>query len=113
MHETPPPTTNRSTTVKITSADGTAIAFEVQGSGPPLIMVYGELGPAKALAAELAKDFTVYRYDRRGRGQSGDATAYAVDREIEDIAALIHHAGGRASLLGLSSGGVLALEAAA
>src|SRR4029453_7658651 len=86
--------------------------------GPALIVVDGALcsrafGPSAKLAPLLAQHFTVYTYDRRGRGESGDAPAYAPAREVEDLAALITHAGGTASLLGLSSGGALALEAAA
>ena len=70
-------------------------------------------GPSAKLAQVLASDFTVYRYDRRGRGQSGDTRPYSAAREVEDIAAIIEHAGGSASLLGLSSGGALALHSAA
>jgi pimeloyl-ACP methyl ester carboxylesterase len=70
------------------------------------------VGPSGKLAEELSQRFTVYRYDRRARGQSGDATTYSVEREIDDIQALIEHAGAPASLLGLSSGAVLALDAA-
>jgi len=98
------------------SKDGTTIAFEKSGDGPPLILVDGALchresGPSRPLAAELAKDFTVYVYDRRGRGSSGDADLYEVDREIEDIEALITEAGGSAHVYGISSGAMLALEA--
>jgi pimeloyl-ACP methyl ester carboxylesterase len=104
--------------MKCISDDGTTIAFDRQGDGPPVILIdgaiaYKEIGPMRALAAELSQRFTVYRYDRRGRGESGDAPAYAVEREIEDVNALIEHAGSAVSLLGLSSGGVLALDAAA
>src|SRR5262249_54704918 len=70
-------------------------------------------GPSPKLAPLLARHFTVYAYDRRGRGPSGDTPPYAPAREIEDIAALVEAAGGSASLLGLSSGGALSLEAAA
>lgn len=102
----------------IISKDGTTIPYERSGSGPALILVDGALcsrgfGPTAKLAPLLAQDFTVYRYDRRGRGQSGDTQPYSPAREVEDIAALIALAGGTASLLGLSSGGALALEAAA
>jgi pimeloyl-ACP methyl ester carboxylesterase len=109
----------------VRSADGTPIAFtRTVGrvlSDPPrpaLIIVDGALcsrafGPSTALAERLARHFTVYTYDRRGRGASGNTLPYSPAREIEDIAALIAHAGGSASLLGLSSGGALALEAAA
>jgi pimeloyl-ACP methyl ester carboxylesterase len=103
---------------QVRSADGTAIAYDRSGSGPALILVDGALcsrafGPTPKLAPMLAPHFTVYAYDRRGRGQSGDTQPYSREREVEDIAALIKVAGGSASLLGLSSGGVLALEAAA
>jgi pimeloyl-ACP methyl ester carboxylesterase len=99
------------------SKDGTAIGFERRGDGPPLILVDGALchrglGPNRRLAEALSRDFTVIHYDRRGRGESGDAPAYAVAREVEDIAALIDAAGGSAHLYGISSGGALALEAA-
>jgi len=102
----------------VTSKDGTPIAYERQGSGPPLILVDGALchrtmGPMAGLARRLAPHFTVYTYDRRGRGESGNTLPWAIDREVEDIAALIDKAGGSASLAGISSGAVLALEAAA
>jgi pimeloyl-ACP methyl ester carboxylesterase len=101
----------------VTSADETTIAYSTTGSGPPLIMVdgalgYRALGFSDKLAAELADRFTVYTYDRRGRGESGDTAPYAVEREVEDIAALIGEAGGSAHLYGISSGAALALEAA-
>lgn len=108
---------------KLTSSDGTSIAYNRRGSGPAVILVGGGLvDPATGragraenapLAAELAGHFTVYNYDRRGRAESGDTLPYAVEREIEDIEALIGDAGGSAHLYGLSSGGALALEAAA
>ena len=103
---------------QVRSQDGTAIAYERSGSGPALILVDGALcsrafGPSAKLAPLLARHFTVYAYDRRGRGQSGDTQPYSPAREVEDIAALIEEAGGSASLLGLSSGGALALHAAA
>lgn len=102
----------------VVSKDGTTIAYERSGSGPALILVDGALcsrvfGPTAKLAPLLALDSTVYRYDRRGRGESSDTQPYSPAREVEDIAALIAQAGGTASLLGLSSGGALALEAAA
>ena len=111
----------------VISRDGTTIAYDVAGarggptlpekSGPPLILVDGALchrafGPATKLAAALAPQFTVYTYDRRGRGESGDTPPYAVEREIEDIEALLDCAGGSAFVFGASSGAVLALEAA-
>jgi pimeloyl-ACP methyl ester carboxylesterase len=103
---------------RITSKDGTAIGYERFGQGPPLILIDGALcsrafGPMPKLAALLADRFTVTLYDRRGRGESGDTLPYARDRELEDLAALIDAAGGAAALVGLSSGGALALEAAA
>jgi pimeloyl-ACP methyl ester carboxylesterase len=102
----------------VTSRDGTAIAFEKAGHGPPVILVGGALNDHTApaaglpLAKHLASNFTVYSYDRRGRGGSGDTQPYAVGREVEDIAALIQHAGGATYVYGMSSGGALALEAA-
>ncbi|MGW0471936.1 alpha/beta fold hydrolase [Streptomyces coeruleorubidus] len=104
------------TGVRVVSADGTEIAFEQSGSGPAVVLVASALADRSdttRLAALLAEHFTVINYDRRGRGASGDADAYAVEREIEDIAALIEHVGGSASLFGSSSGAVLALRAAA
>lgn len=101
----------------VISEDGTSIAYESRGEGPALILVDGALcyrasGPSQPLAAALAPHFTVFTYDRRGRGESGNTLPYAVDREIEDIDALIHAAGGSAMVYGISSGAALALEAA-
>lgn len=104
----------------VTSADGTTIAFDSYGTGPAVVLVGGAFqhravdpGTA-ALARLLAADHTVYHYDRRGRGDSGPgATAHTPEREIDDIAALIDHAGGTAALYGMSSGAALALDAAA
>jgi pimeloyl-ACP methyl ester carboxylesterase len=102
---------------KVTSNDGTSIAYDKRGEGPTVILVDGALcfrsfGPMPHLAELLALHFTVYNYDRRGRGDSSDTQPYAVRREIEDIEALIHEAGGSAFVFGTSSGGCLALEAA-
>lgn len=102
----------------VTSNDGTSIAYDQVGDGPPVVLVDGALcfresGPNGDLAAQLADRFTVITYDRRGRGGSGDRQPYAVAREVEDIAALIAAAGGSAHVYGISSGGSLALEAAA
>jgi pimeloyl-ACP methyl ester carboxylesterase len=99
------------------SADGTEIAYETRGGGPPLILVdgalcYREMGPSRALANALAEHFAVITYDRRGRGESADTAPYSVEREIEDLAALIEAAGGSAYVCGISSGAVLALDAA-
>ena len=101
---------------KVESADGTSIAFERMGAGPPLILVCGASCPASRMhptAAALGRHFDVINYDRRGRGESGDTVPYAVEREVEDIAALIAEAGGGASLYGHSSGAALALHAVA
>ena len=99
-----------------TSKDGTRIAYDKSGKGPALILVGGALAGRSGgaeLAQLLAPDFTVYSYDRRGRGDSGDTKPYAVEREIEDLAALIDAAGGSARVYGKSSGAALALQAAA
>jgi pimeloyl-ACP methyl ester carboxylesterase len=101
----------------VRSKDGTRIGFESIGSGDPLILVDGALcyrgsGPSGALAKQLADQFTVIIYDRRGRGESDDTQPYAVEREVEDIDALIAKVGGSAYVYGVSSGGALALEAA-
>jgi pimeloyl-ACP methyl ester carboxylesterase len=100
----------------VLSKDGTEIAFDRIGHGLPVILVDGALcyrgmGPSGPLAELLAQDFTVFTYDRRGRGDSGDTAPYAVEREVEDIAALLSEAGGTAFVWGISSGAVLALEA--
>jgi pimeloyl-ACP methyl ester carboxylesterase len=98
------------------SADGTKIAFDQSGEGPPVILVVGAFNDRSTggpLAKALEAEFTVFNYDRRGRGASGDTPPYAIEREIEDLNALIHEAGGAARVFGYSSGGNLALEAAA
>ena len=102
----------------IQSADGTSLAYDRVGTGPALILVDGALcrrafGPMPKLAEELAQDFSVYLYDRRGRGDSSDAAQYNIEREVEDIAALIQVAGGSAFVFGASSGAALGLYAAA
>ncbi|HLV36033.1 MAG TPA: alpha/beta hydrolase [Spirillospora sp.] len=102
----------------ITSKDGTQIAFDRSGSGPAIILVDGAFchrafGPMKPLTPFLEPHFTVIAYDRRGRGESGDTLPYAVEREVEDIDALIQEVGGEAFLYGTSSGAALVLEAAA
>jgi pimeloyl-ACP methyl ester carboxylesterase len=102
---------------KVISKDGTEIAYEKSGKGPTLILVDGALcyrsfGPMRDLAKLLSPHFTVYAYDRRGRGDSGNSLPYAVEREVEDIEALIQEAGGSAFVYGISSGGCLTLEAA-
>jgi pimeloyl-ACP methyl ester carboxylesterase len=103
----------------VTSKDGTRIAYDVYGSGPAIVLVDGAtatraFGGSTDLAKDLAeRGFTTYAFDRRTRGESGDTQPYAVAREIEDIEALIDLAGGTANLYGISSGGALALEAAA
>ncbi|WP_406413830.1 alpha/beta fold hydrolase [Streptomyces sp. NBC_01614] len=98
------------------SHDGTSIAYESSGQGPAVILVSGAMstgGTVAPLAVPLADRFRVVSYDRRGRGESGDTQPYAVDREVEDLAALIEAVGGEAALYGVSSGGALVLEAAA
>jgi len=100
----------------VTSADGTRIAFDRFGAGAPVIMAAGAFNDRSTtapLAHALAQQFTVLNYDRRGHGDSGDAPRYAVEREIEDLEALIAAAGGSAAVFGYSSGATLALEAAA
>jgi pimeloyl-ACP methyl ester carboxylesterase len=100
----------------VISKDGTSIAYERQGSGPAIILVGGGLvdrSENAPLAAALAERFTTYNYDRRGRGESGDTRPYSIEREIEDIEAVLAEAGGSAHLYGVSSGGALVLEAAA
>lgn len=99
----------------VTSADGTRIAYETQGSGPPLIFVVGAFNDhttGAPLAEVLAADFTVVTYDRRGRGQSGDAAGYTVQKELDDLAALLTVTGNAPALLGFSSGAMLILEGA-
>jgi pimeloyl-ACP methyl ester carboxylesterase len=100
----------------VTSKDGTTIAFEKLGRGSAVILVTGGSVDSQSnagLADVLAPDFTVYNYERRGRGASGDTLPYAVEREIEDIDAVVTAAGGSAFLYGTSSGAALAMEAAA
>jgi pimeloyl-ACP methyl ester carboxylesterase len=100
----------------VASADGTKIAFDQTGDGPPLILVVGafnDRSTGEPLAKALESHFTVFNYDRRGRGASGDTQPYAVEREVEDLDALIREAGGTARVFGYSSGGSLALEGAA
>ena len=97
------------------SRDGTSIMFDQSGAGPAVILVNGALADRSAggpLAALLAPHYSVFAYDRRGRGGSGDTAPYAVEREVEDLAAVLATAGGEAFVFGHSSGAVLALEAA-
>jgi pimeloyl-ACP methyl ester carboxylesterase len=111
-----PPRTDNGKTLQVTSRDGTRIAFDRWGKGPALIVVNGALADRSAgaeLAQLLADRFTVYSYDRRGRGDTANTKPYSVEREIEDIEALIDNAGGTAYLYGKSSGASLALQAAA
>lgn len=101
----------------VSSKDGTLIAYSKVGKGPALLLVDGAMcyrasGPSQPLADLLSPNFTVYSYDRRGRGESGNTLPYAVEREVDDIEALIKVAGGKAFVYGISSGAVLALEAA-
>lgn len=101
---------------RVTSPDGTPIAYQRRGTGPPLVLVHGA-GAANALAwtavlPALEERFTIYAVDRRGRGESGDSGAYAIEREFEDIAAVVDATGEPANLLGHSFGALCALEAA-
>ena len=100
------------------SRDGTRIAFTKAGAGRPVVLVdgafcYREFGPAPELAPLLAQHFTVFVYDRRGRGESGDTPPYAIEREIDDLRAVVDEAGGTADVVAVSSGAALALQAAA
>jgi pimeloyl-ACP methyl ester carboxylesterase len=100
----------------VTSKDGTSIAYDQLGQGPAVVLVGGGMttrGDQASLANALASHSAVYNFDRRGRGDSGNTLPFAVEREIEDIAAVIDAAGGTAYLYGISSGGALALRAAA
>jgi pimeloyl-ACP methyl ester carboxylesterase len=102
-------------TEKITSTDGTQIAYRRSGSGSPLVLVHGTGGSAARWAPivpALAKHFNVCVVDRRGRGESGDSDTYAIEREYEDIAAVVDAMDEPANLLAHSFGGILALEAA-
>jgi pimeloyl-ACP methyl ester carboxylesterase len=104
------------TTQHVTSKDGTRIAFDRTGDGPAVILVDGAFmnrSFPSAIGEQLASSRSVIRYDRRGRNESGDTKPYAVEREVEDIATMINEAGGPAFVFGMSSGAVLALEAAA
>ncbi len=106
----------RMTYETVASADGTSIAYEIFGTGPLLIAVCGatcDRALMRSTAQALGRHFTTVNYDRRGRGDSGDTLPYAVDREIEDLAALIDRIGGPAHLYGHSSGAGLVLHAVA
>src|SRR5688572_28026288 len=110
------PRVDQGKAMQVTSRDGTRIAYDRGGKGPAVILVNGALADRSGgaeLAQLLAASFTVYSYDRRGRGDSGDTKPYSVEREIEDIEALIDAAGGSAYLYGKSSGACLALQASA
>jgi pimeloyl-ACP methyl ester carboxylesterase len=98
----------------VISKDGTSIAYDRAGEGPPLILMGGALNDRRSvaeLAERMSQSFTVYNYDRRGRNGSGDTEPYAVERELEDLQALIDVAGGSALLFANCTGGMLALEA--
>jgi pimeloyl-ACP methyl ester carboxylesterase len=100
----------------VTSADGTRIAYERAGRGHPIVFASGAFNDhhtCAPLAERLAGDFTVVTYDRRARGESGDTRPYAIDREVEDLAALIETVGAGAAVFGFSSGALLAVYAAA
>jgi pimeloyl-ACP methyl ester carboxylesterase len=100
---------------KLTSSDGTPIAYTVAGDGPAIVFVTGAFNDHRTcldLAAQLAGEYRTVLYDRRARGESGDTRPYAIAREVEDLAAVLEVAGGAATVFGFSSGGVLALRAA-
>ncbi|MCU1524663.1 MAG: alpha/beta hydrolase [Microbacteriaceae bacterium] len=102
-------------TATVQSADGTTIAYEEAGEGRPLIVIGGAFNhrhSADVLKEQLAPHFTVYVHDRRGRGESGDTAPYSIEREVEDVDALIAAAGGSVYVYGHSSGAMLAMEAA-
>ncbi|HEX7056721.1 MAG TPA: alpha/beta hydrolase, partial [Bacilli bacterium] len=103
---------------KVISKDGTPIVYDMTGSGPPVVIVGGALSYRSfpgfiKLAGLLAQHFTVINYDRRGRGDSGDHPSYSVEREVEDLHAVINDVGGSACVWGMSPGGALALMVAA
>jgi pimeloyl-ACP methyl ester carboxylesterase len=103
---------------KVISKDGTAIAFDQVGKGQSVILIDGGMcyrgfGPMGALSALLSPHFTVFTYDRRGRGESSDTAPYSIRREVEDLDALVREAGGSAFVYGISSGAMLAMEASA
>lgn len=105
-------------TDSVTSKDGTIIAYEKAGTGPALVLVdgalcYREFGPARDVSKELQDEYTVYIYDRRGRGESGDTLPYAPEREFEDLAAVLEATGEVPYVMGQSSGAAIGLEAAA
>ena len=100
---------------QVISKDGTQLVYDKVGKGPAVVLVEGATATRSSfeeLANLLAPNFTVYYYDRRGRGDSSDTLPYSVEKEIEDVDALIDQAGGSAYVYGISSGGALALEAA-
>jgi len=99
----------------VNSADGTTITYEQTGTGPPLVLVHGTAGDRddwRDVAPMFAEHFTVHNIDRRGRGESDDADSYSLEREIEDVLAVIEEAGEGATLFGHSFGGAVAIEAA-
>ncbi|MGQ0551243.1 MAG: alpha/beta fold hydrolase [Armatimonadota bacterium] len=99
----------------VKSNDGTPIAYQRSGKGSPLVLVHGTTADHtrwSLVLAALEQHFTVYAMDRRGRGESGDAEPYALEREFEDVAAVVNAAGSRVNLLGHSYGALCAMEAA-
>src|SRR5260370_26873927 len=102
-----PTRTHRGRSSHVVSRDGTVIAYDQVGHGPPVVLIVGALcsrtlGPTVKLAPILARHFTVFTYDRRGRGDSGENSPYRVEREVEDLEAVIHLAGGSAWVFGHS-----------
>lgn len=107
--------TSTTTMETITSADGTPVAFERTGSGPPLVLVHGTTSDHTAwrvVLPDFEEHVTAYAMDRRGRGESGDANEYALEREAEDAAAVVDAIDDPVTLLGHSGGGLFSLEAA-
>lgn len=99
----------------VLSSDGTRIAYERSGNGPPLVLVHGSTADHTRwlyVLPELNREFSVLAMDRRGRGESGDADTYAIEQEYDDVAAVVRAAGPGANLLGHSFGALCALEAA-
>jgi pimeloyl-ACP methyl ester carboxylesterase len=99
----------------VISSDGTKIAYAQTGTGGPLVLVHGSTADHTrwpSILPELNRHFTVYAMDRRGRGQSGDSDTYSIEREYDDISAIVGAAGGNVSLLGHSFGALCSMEAA-
>ena len=102
-------------TLKVTSSDGTTLSCRVEGKGSPLLLIHGAgnySGRWNPILPLLEQDFSIYALDRRGRGESGDASEYSLEREFEDAVSVVDAIGGPVNVLGHSLGGICALEAA-